>query len=155
MLNFHRSSKYVAKYWACDSSKKDGLQNTDENYAKIFIYVRSILSRNLGDGRGTLQFLRIAGKPTVSYRSCNYHGVPPKLLQPFFIDNADFPCRDLAIPSPHRFHGVKICSIQEIEDILSSVNKLMGSCRRLAYFLPSRPTASDLFFLLKNKIHSI
>ena len=45
--------------------------------------------------------------------------------------------------------------VQEIEGILSSVNKLMRSCRRLAYLLPSRPTASDLFCLLKIKIHTI
>ena len=33
-------------------------------------------------------------------------------IQPFSIDSAGFPCRDPAIPSPHSFHGVKICSVE-------------------------------------------
>ena len=47
--------------------------------------------------------VRIAGKPRDNYRS-------PQFLQPFSIDSADSPCRDPAIPSPHSFHGAKICS---------------------------------------------
>ena len=60
----------------------------------------------------------------------NYHGVSPQsanitgfihnihrvslwFLQPFSIDSSGFPCRDPVIPSPHSFHGVKICSVVE------------------------------------------
>ena len=70
----------------------------------------------------TLYYLQIVGK------SYNYHGVSPQsvnitgfihnihrvslwFLQPFSIDSAGFPCRDPIIPSPHSFHGVKICSV--------------------------------------------
>ena len=38
-------------------------------------------------------------------------GIPLQFLQPFSIDSAGFPCRDPAIPSPHSFHGVKICIV--------------------------------------------
>ena len=44
------------------------------------------------------------------YRSCNFHGVSPQFLQPFFIDSAVFPCSGPAIPSARTFHGVKILS---------------------------------------------
>ena len=47
------------------------------------------------------------GKPCDNYRSYNYYGVYLTILQPFSIDSAGFPCRDLAIPSPRSFHGVK------------------------------------------------
>ena len=55
--------------------------------------------------------VRFAGKPCDNYRSCNYHGVSPQFLQPFSMDRAGFPCRDPEIPSPHTFHGIKICSV--------------------------------------------
>ena len=55
--------------------------------------------------------LRIAGKLRDNYRFCNYYEVSPQFLQPFYIDNADFPCRDPTIPSPCSFHGVEICSV--------------------------------------------
>ena len=47
------------------------------------------------------------GKPSDNYRSYNYYGVYLTILQHFSIDSAGFPCRDLAIPSPRSFHGVK------------------------------------------------
>ena len=45
------------------------------------------------------------------YKSCNYHGISLQFIQPFSIDNADFPCRDPTIPSPRSFHRVKIFSV--------------------------------------------
>ena len=59
--------------------------------------------------------VRIVGKPHNNYRSCNYHRVCQQLLQPFSIDSANFSCRDPAIPSPHSFHGVKICSVDSLD----------------------------------------
>ena len=87
----------------------------------IYVHCKCFDHKNYGDWklRGpcmeNLHYLwkrnvRIAGKPRDNYRSCNYHGVSPQFLQPFSIDNAGFPCRDPAIPSPRSFYGVKICS---------------------------------------------
>ena len=49
-----------------------------------------------------------------NYRSCNYYGVSPQFLQPFFIVIAGFPIREPVIPSPRSFHGVKICGVGDV-----------------------------------------
>ena len=46
----------------------------------------------------------------------NTHRVSLWFSQPFFIDSAGFPCGDPEISSPCSFHGVKICSVELVDE---------------------------------------
>ena len=70
--------------------------------------------KTTGTGNCEVPAAKIAGKHRDDYRSYNHHGVSLQFLQPFSIDSGGFPCRDLAIPSPRGFHGVKICSVHPL-----------------------------------------
>ena len=57
--------------------------------------------------------VRIKGKTRDNYRTYNYHGFFSQFLQPFYIDSAEFPCRDPAISSPYSFYSQNIYSVVE------------------------------------------
>ena len=120
-------------------SEKKVLKIHIHNFEEISLYphCKFLPHENYGDWelqspcRENLHYLRkravrIAGKPWINYRSCNYHRVSPQFLQPFSIDSADFPCRDPAISSPCSFYGQNICSV--LKSSISTYSKPCTSC---------------------------